>query len=93
MQRLVSKGKEKYQMQFSPDAQGLSRMVAFYLNLRQKDKVKWRDSDTAERLGVVIENLHTLQSELEADGLFYCRRGQTQSWYGFIKNEEWTQQQ
>ncbi len=79
---------EKNQPKFTSDADGLSRMASWVLTSRKVNRVQLYDDTTARRLGVSIERLWELQTEVTQQGHIVCRRGTVRTWYGFAATME-----
>ena len=73
----------KYQPVYTPDADGLGKMVAAMLNRQKSIKLALLNSYCAERLGVSLAKLSELQAILIDDGILSIYQGPHKSTYRF----------
>jgi hypothetical protein len=79
----------KYQLQYDASAQGLHCLIANRLSRQDENKFKVRDLHTATQLRITVEQLATLQNELNNGGLISCRRGPSRTIYKFVGVEDY----
>lgn len=70
-------------MTFSPDADGLYKLVARLLTRQHKRKITIRDSDLVARLGVTPAELASMQATLNSEDMMSCNTGPTRTTYRF----------